>query len=178
MVLRIRIAVGLSLFLTLVTFMTAFAKGGYSFITIAGSTLKNTIRSTDPALTTDFFAFADFYRDKSEEPAHPGAGYEITRYYTKGNREVPFDRLLYYPETGFVYYEGLVNGSSEYDGGWYKAATEIKTAFEDALGMTKPEPIRPDTFLVRSPFILPMIITAGMAILLLMAYRIRRLSIC
>jgi hypothetical protein len=173
---RIQIAVGLSLVLAVITSLTAFAKGGYSFINIAGPTLKNTIRSADPALTSDYFAFADFYRNKSEEPVHLGVGYEITRYYIQGNREVPFDHLHYYPETGFVYYDGLVNGSSEYDRGWYKAAPEIKTVFERALGITKPQGLRPSTFLTHSPFILPILITAGLAILLSMAYRIRRLS--
>ena len=46
MISRVRIAVGLSFFLTLITSIMVFAKGGYSFITIAGPTLKNTVHSS------------------------------------------------------------------------------------------------------------------------------------
>jgi hypothetical protein len=74
-----------------------------------------------------------FFQDRTEAPVNPGIGYEITRYYVEGSRESAFDKLHYYPETGFVYYDGIVNGSSEYDGKWYTAKPEIKTIFESAL---------------------------------------------
>ncbi|HSK66210.1 MAG TPA: hypothetical protein VK888_04725 [Anaerolineales bacterium] len=60
-------------------------------------------------------------------------GYEIRRYYIDGKREILFDRLHYYPSTGFVFYDGIVNGDSEYDGEWYSANLAIKTAFESAV---------------------------------------------
>jgi hypothetical protein len=44
-----------------------------------------------------------------------------------------FDRLHYYPETGFVFYDGIENGDSEYDGEWYLADPGIRTVFESAL---------------------------------------------
>jgi hypothetical protein len=47
--------------------------------------------------------------------------------------DIVFDRLHYYPETGFVFYDGIENGDSEYDGEWYTANPEIKTVFESAL---------------------------------------------
>lgn len=109
------------------------AKGGYAFITIAGPDLKDTVRTSDVALTEEFFAFADFYRDRVEAPVDVGTGYEITRYYLDSGREIAFDRLHYYPATGFVYYDGIINGSSEYDGNWYAANPEIKPGFENAL---------------------------------------------
>jgi hypothetical protein len=135
--------------LTLLTSITVFAKGDFSFISISGPKLKEPVRVTDPTLTGDFFAFADFFEDKTLAPADPGTGYEITRYYTEGNGEIAFDRLHYYPDTGFVYYDGIVNGSSEYDGEWYTAKHEIKTVFESALlkltqssaSPSQPEPI-------------------------------------
>ena len=132
---RIRIAMAFAISAVLMTTIHAFAKGGFSFISITGVGLKEAIRATDPALTEDFFAFADFYRNKTSAPAAPGAGYEITRYYIEGVGEIAFDRLHYYPETGFVYYDGIVNGSSEYDGEWYTAKTEIKDAFVRALSV-------------------------------------------
>jgi len=146
---RFRIAVGLALLLALVTSISVLAKGAFSFISITGPDLKTSVRVSDLALTEDFFTFADFYRDRVEAPANPGAGYEITRYYVNGNRESAFDKLHYYPDTGFVYYDGIVNGSSEYDGKWYLAKPDIKTTFETAInteirliGLGNPEPAK------------------------------------
>jgi hypothetical protein len=130
---RFRIAAGLALLLALLTPITALAKGAFSFISITGPDLKEPIRISDLALTEDFFTFADFYRDGTETPADPGIGYEITRYYVDGKRESAFDKLHYYPDTGFVYYDGIVNGSSEYDKKWYTARPDIKTIFESAI---------------------------------------------
>jgi len=130
---RIRIALGLALLLTLLTSINALAKGEFSFIAVSGAELKNEVRISDPALTGDFFAFADFYRDKTDAPLKPGIGYEITRYYLDGSREIAFDKLHYYPETGYVYYDGIVNGSSEYDQKWYISRPEVKSNFETAL---------------------------------------------
>ena len=130
---RIRVALGIALLLSLITSIPVFAKGGFSFITISGPTLKEEVRATDAALTADFFAFADFYRDKATAPTNPGVGYEIARAYIDGNREFVFDRLHYYRETGYVFYDGIENGSSEYDGEWYIARNEVKAPFESAL---------------------------------------------
>lgn len=146
MVSRIRIALGMGLLLALITSITAFAKGGFTFIGITGPTLKAELRLDDPALTTDFFAFANFSEDKAKAPADPGEGYEIARYYVDGKREIIFDRLHYYPATGFVFYDGIENGESEYDGEWYTANPGIKTAFETALAgkiapMEKKQPV-------------------------------------
>ncbi|HJR81119.1 MAG TPA: hypothetical protein VJ821_13680 [Anaerolineales bacterium] len=185
---RIRIALGLVLSLALITSITVFAKGSFSFITIAAPDSKDVVRATDPALTSDFFTFADFSRDKTKAPADPGAGYEITRYYIDGKREIPFDRLHYYPETGFVYYDGIVNGSSEYDGEWYTARTEIKGIFESVLSKqipsgashSQPEPIQSVPQVQASESIaLPqsvtlIAITAGLALILLLASRLRK----
>ena len=127
---RTRIAVGLVFMLTLFTSMAVFAKGSFAFISITGPDLKEAARISDPALTEDFFTFADFYRDSTEAPANPGVGYEIMRHYAE---KAPFDKLHYYPETGFVYYDGIVNGWSEYDKKWYTAKPDLKTIFENAL---------------------------------------------
>lgn len=124
---------GLALLMAWVIAIAVSAKGGYSFVTVSGADLQGTIRTSDTALTEDFFAFADLYRDRVEAPVHAGVGYEITRYYMDGKREIAFDRLHYYPETGFVYYDGIVNGSSEYDGEWYTGKPEMKAIFENLL---------------------------------------------
>ncbi len=133
MIARIRLILGLALLLSLITSMTAFAKGGFSFITITGPGLKESVRVTDTALTNDFFTFANFYEDRTKPPPDPGEGYEITRHYVDGKRDIIFDRLHYYPDTGFVFYDGIENGESEYDGGWYTASFDIRPLFESAL---------------------------------------------
>lgn len=133
---RIRIACVFAVLASMLVAVSVSAKGGFAFITITGASLKETIRAANAELTHDFFAFADFYRNRADEPADPGVGYEITRYYVDNNREVAFDKLHYYPETGFVFYDGIVNGSSEYDGKWYTARAEIKAVFESVLPAT------------------------------------------
>lgn len=133
MSLKIRNAGGLAVLLALIASMTVLAKGGFSFISITGPGIDEDIRATDLKLTEDFFAFADFYQDKVDAPKDPGLGYEIRRYYIDGKREIFFDRLHYYPATGFVFYDGMVNGNSEYDGEWYSANPAIKTVFEGAV---------------------------------------------
>jgi len=130
---RIRVAFALALVASLFISITAFAKGEFSFISITGPNLKEEVRSTDPALTTDFLAFFDFAQVKAEAPANPGVGYLVTRYYVDGKHESAFDQLHYYPDTGFVYYDGIVNGWSEYDDKWYTARPAIKAAFESVL---------------------------------------------
>jgi hypothetical protein len=134
MIRRIGYAFWLALLLSVLTSLSAFAKGSYAFIVISGAGLKNTVKVTDPALTKDFFAFATFYEAKTDPPTEAGRGYEITRYYIDQNREVAFDRLHYYPDEGLVFYDGIAGGgSSEYDGKWYTAKPEIKPVFENVL---------------------------------------------
>jgi hypothetical protein len=87
----------------------------------------------DPSLL-DFRAFTDF---DSPLPGPPDALREsllITRYgWDSGQEEyIAFDRLTYYasavPGRNVVFYDGLVSGSSEYDGGWYPARPEAYAA--------------------------------------------------
>lgn len=183
---RFRISLGLALVVGLLTFNLAFAKGGFAFITIRGTNLTEPIRVTDSALTEDFFAFADFYRAKTQAPANAGAGYEVTRYYINGNQNVAFDQLHYYPDSGYVYYDGIVNGDSEYDGGWYTAKPEMRAIFESALaGLRVPAPqsVQPaeqaqdsSRTMDLSRLILPIVATLGLALLLMLALSRRNVS--
>ena len=186
---RNRVAMGFAVLAIFIASSTAFAKGGFAFIAITGPSLKEEIRSDDATLTEDFFTFADFSQDQTEAPTDPGVGYEITRYYVDGKREIAFDHLHYYPETGLVYYDGIVNGSSEYDGEWYTAKPEIKTVFESALpisliGSTNQTQSSASTSssaqTESAPFLpvaqLILLVVAGIALLLLFAYRRRQAS--
>ena len=154
---RLRLALSLSLLFSAMTLTLVFAKGGFDFISITGPNLKEEVRITDAGLTEDFFTFANFYEDRTEAPADPGEGYEIVRYYIDGTHEIIFDRLHYYPDTGFVFYDGIENGESEYDDGWYLAKPETKAVFESALSaqfelasMEKKQPISSDSQAERS----------------------------
>ena len=138
---------------------------------------------TDPALTTDWSAFADFPRGSVDAPANPGAAYEITRYYIDQGREQAFDRLHFYPDTGFVYYDGIAGGRSEYDGKWYQAKRGIEVAFKDALVRAIQAP--PATAANQSAgsfqsevdaaqSVAPFAVTAGLAAVFVLAFRLRK----
>ena len=192
MLFRIDTALGLALLLALVTSNSVFAKGEFAFIGINGPGLDEEFRATDSQMTSDYFAFADFYRDKVQAPADPGDGYEITRYYVEANREIAFDQLHYYPEMGFVFYDGIVNGESEYDGEWYSANPAIKTIFEIALPVAaiskaqSVQPARQDQAGVPkvqtqpvppinpTQFVVPVAILAGIIVLLMFVVRLRK----
>jgi hypothetical protein len=109
------------------------AKGEFDYITVKGPGVTGEINVTNPALTGDFFAFADFSMGPIDPPADPGEGYQIVRVYVVDTKPEPFDQLHYYPYTGYVYYDGLVNGSSEYDGKWYTANPSANEPFRAIL---------------------------------------------
>jgi hypothetical protein len=192
---KIRNAFGLAILLALMMILTVYAKGGFSFIAITRPGIDEEIRSKVPELRMDYFAFADFYNDKVDAPSDPGGGYQITRYYVEGVGEIPFDQLHYYPETGYVFYDGIVNGESEYDGEWYSANPAIRSAFESATGgeaAIKPQPAQParenppvqsavskeQSQWVRTvapnQVIVSLTLLAGLAVLLFIALRLRK----
>jgi hypothetical protein len=113
------------------------AKGNFDYLAVKGPGITGEINITNPALTADFFVFADFTQGEVPVPADPGQGYEVVRVYvemTNGKPSpTPFDQLHYYPYTGYVFYDGLVNGSSEYDGKWYAANPSAEAPFRAAL---------------------------------------------
>jgi len=183
---RIRIALAVALLLALVTSITVFAKGSFSFITVAGSTLKEPIRLTDPVLLSDVF----FSQGTIEAPSDPGIGYEITRYLVG---EEAFDKLHYYPDTGFVYYDGIVNGSSGDDGNWYTANPEIKVIFKTALAgqirlmalgsepsanalVPPPQPVQSSRAFAQ-PALVVSVISASLVLTLTLVFLRRRISI-
>lgn len=114
-----------------------FAKGEFDYIAIKGPGITGEINVTNPALTQDFFAFADFSQGEVPVPADPGQGYQVVRVYVEFTdskpQDLPFDQLHYYPYTGYVYYDGLAEGSSEYDGKWYVANPAAEAPFRNVL---------------------------------------------
>ena len=116
---------------------TAFAKGEFDYITVKGPGIVGEIDVTNPVLTQDFFAFADFTQGEIPTPVDPGQGYQIVRVYVEFTdskpKDLPFDQLHYYPYTGYVYYDGVVEGSSEYDGKWYAANPAAEAPIRSVL---------------------------------------------
>jgi len=129
--LRALIGLALSLLLMLLAFpRAASAKGAFGLVVISGG-LAADIEVTDRHLL-DFGSFNDFSQSLIEAPADPGTGYVISRGWPNDafTPFAPWDRLRYYPgaagQPGYVFYEGLVNGSSEYDGHWYRASADAE----------------------------------------------------
>lgn len=119
--------------LILIPSISAFAKGEFTYITVSGPGLSGDLTVSNPALTQSFFAFADFSKGAIDAPADPGEGYQVVRLYVVDGKEAPFDSLQYYPYSGYVYYNGLVEGSSEYDKKWYAADPSATEPFLSAL---------------------------------------------
>ena len=117
----------------LIPAVTVLAKGNFDYITIKGPGITGEINVTNPALTEDFFAFANLSQGAIEPPADPGQGYQVVRVYVVNDKDQPFDQLHYYPYTGYVFYDGVVDGSSEYDGKWYAANPSAQEPFRAAL---------------------------------------------
>ncbi len=123
----------LAALLVLIPSISALAKGEFTYITVSGPGITGDLTISDPALTQNFFAFGDFSKGAIDTPADPGEGYQIIRSYVVNNKEAPFDSLQYYPYTGYVYYNGLGEGSSEYDKKWFLADPAAKEPFLSAL---------------------------------------------
>lgn len=127
----------LLLFLIVIPTSLVIARGNFTYLTVKGPGITGEINITDPALTGDFFAFADFTQGEVPAPAEPGQGYQVVRVYVEmvdgKPTDRPFDQLHYYPYTRYVFYDGLVNGSSEYDGKWYAANPSANEPFRAAL---------------------------------------------
>ena len=152
MLTRIRIAVLLAFVGSLLATNLAFAKGSFDFLTVAGDGIPGDIRIADPALTTDWFVFADFPGGGIPAPARsPAGGYVITRYYVDRGHASAFDQLHYYPAVGLVYYDGIHGGWSEYDAKWYAARPGVRAFFESEVSrVALQEALRQRPFLRRS----------------------------
>lgn len=116
--------------LLLLTPCAILAKGIPTHVMIYGPGLPGRVDITDPSRLS-LLGTAGLEQVPTTIPAPPvtGPGYEIER----GG----FDRVRYYPDPaggrGFVYYVGIINGSSEYDGHWYYASAGGEQALRSIL---------------------------------------------
>lgn len=127
-----RLVLALTLALLLIPTIV-LAKGSFDYIEVKGPGITGNIVITNPALTEDFFAFADFSAGSIPAPDNAGQGYEVIRVYLVDEKDRPFDMLEYYPYTGYVHYIGLAEGTSEYDGQWFVANPAADAPFRSAL---------------------------------------------
>lgn len=102
------------------------AKGTPTYVAITGSGLPNSIEVRDPLVleNLDMISLMNIWKPIAE-PAKRGLGVEITRYGGKPGALQADDRLHYFPNPtgglGFVRYDGLINGGSEFDNKWFQA---------------------------------------------------------
>jgi len=128
------IAVVLSVFFLQITTTFGLAKGTFAKITVSGDGLASEVEVTDPALL-GFGSLMAIPNALDPAPQVTGEGYLITRYEQDSNSKyIAWDSLRYYPNVanghGYVFYIGLINGSSEYDGHWFYAVSDGEVAFQ------------------------------------------------
>jgi hypothetical protein len=124
-----------SLLFMLLLPMTSASAGGCCFkeIRIKSLDTGREVVITGPALTSgyDLSTFGSFasFPDRTPAPVRSGPSYEVSR--------DGWDHLRYYPGVGdapgVVYYEGLFNGSSEYDHQWFTVTAAQDAALRQVL---------------------------------------------
>jgi hypothetical protein len=137
-----RLSLLLLFVLSAVVVQTALAKGPMQIVGVAWPGSSETIWIEDPAILEhlSMAAFEDFYQAVEFPVKIPvSGGIEINRYYQENELATPvhFDKLFYFRSTesepGYVYYYGLVNGWSEYDGHWFRVKPKGEQVLLDVL---------------------------------------------
>lgn len=134
--------ISLVLFVLLVSalsVMSAAAKGTFGFIDFQIPGMFRSFRLEHPDIPMDLNMgqFENFFM-AVEGPDDLGAGFLLNRGWLteEGEAEV-WDQLLYFSnlegDLGYVYYLGLANGSSEYDGRWFQVTEKGQAALVDVL---------------------------------------------
>ena len=154
----------------------ALAKGPFDRVTVSGGQIENAVEVSDPLLM-DFFSLSIFHNAGIEQPQVEGEGYLVTRYFKEEDGSfTPWDSLRFYPnkeETGgYVFYEGLVNGSSEYDGKWYLASYSGSSRLRQIINVSeRPLPL---TKTILTQFLYFAAALAGFAIVVIVGLFILR----
>jgi hypothetical protein len=128
----------------LVTVLTVSAKGTFDQIILSGPGLLETVTLTNDSdvLPLSMTALEEFPLRLDDEISalnvSLGEGYELQRQYMlEGGAFMTFDRVRYFPDPfggqGYVLYVGIENGSSEYDGHYYRATEEGEATIQRIL---------------------------------------------
>ena len=132
----------LLMLIALLVTQVALAKGPPQKVTISGGDLAEEIEITGDEATLNALAMMTLedYRTRSDEaPSVEGDGYFIARYYmdSRTGRYIPFDELRYFPDPeggrGYINYVGIVNGSSEYDGEWFRTNLDSEAVLQAVI---------------------------------------------
>lgn len=143
---RLRISsIGISAALIAFAFPSqpAQAKGPFAKLVVYGEGTAVEI-STPSLLALD--SFTDFVEPVRRAQSIPGAGFWIIRYgldeETGEYRAFDRLRLVASPSLSspYVYYEGLVDGWSEYDGKWYRGRPQALTELTTHFGVGRSQP--------------------------------------
>ena len=129
-----------ALWLVLMAAQPVLAKGPFACLLVSGGGLSGELEINEPALL-EFFSFAEMFTARLPQAPDNAEdllvqAYDITRFAQdeSNGKLVPFDRLHFVPsegeEPGLVYYDGIINGSSEYDKQWYKAHPQVEAVFQ------------------------------------------------
>jgi hypothetical protein len=115
---------------------SAMAKGPPDEVTIDGPGMTRNLEISDPRLTEALGSLEDYEREVFA-PLWFEDAYVITRSSRDGGNVLPFDQVLYVPNTngtpGWVYYIGIFNGWGPYDGKWFQAVPENEAVLQVLL---------------------------------------------
>src|SRR6187399_2586007 len=113
------------------------AKGAWSKVEISGDGIPGVIDITDPGLleVLALATFEDVMSGSIDPPEVVGGGYKMLRGWDDARGTfMPFDEVHYYLDPaggpGYLYYVGLVDGSSEFDHHWYRVTQNGEDAIQ------------------------------------------------
>jgi hypothetical protein len=83
----------------------------------------------------DFYAFSNFPESVAEKPQELDRSILVTRYTPVDDVYIqPLDQLIYYPSSdnsgGYVYYVGMLTGTSDYEQKWYRGTPEAEAMIQ------------------------------------------------
>jgi hypothetical protein len=110
------------------TAVSAEAMGKFDLIVMESEGLSFQVFDSE---FLDFYAFSNFAEANISDPPSMEKGILVTRYSPVDDVYIePYDQLIYYPSTngsgGYVFYVGLMDGSSDYDQKWYQGNPEAE----------------------------------------------------
>lgn len=123
----------------------ASAKGTSNLIVITGPGIQGELQITDTeSLEPLSMGMLETFPNalKNAPDVDPNSGYTLSRYFASlgsGGKQTyqHFDTVIFYlnPSGGpaYVYYEGIYNGSSEYDGKWFLASRDGEQAMKRVI---------------------------------------------
>jgi hypothetical protein len=132
----------IGLIAVLVLAQSALAKGPPQKITISGDGLAGEIVIVDNEATLNALGMMALEDYDTLTPDAPdgigGEGYLLTRFFEDSpDHYIPFDQVRYFaiPDggRGYLQYVGIVGGSSEYDGKWFRPTPEGETTLRAVL---------------------------------------------